>query len=130
MQGLLSLFVESSAVQKGFAEFVGDAIAFIEALKLEQADVLGFSLGGFVAQEVALLKPDLVRKLVLAGTPDAWSTESPLRDRRVYRLRCWALRIGLSVEKLDGRIAILGTLKRMEAMIARELERHLGQTKD
>jgi pimeloyl-ACP methyl ester carboxylesterase len=45
VQGLLSLFVESSAVQKGFAEFVGDAIAFIEALKLEQADVLGFSLG-------------------------------------------------------------------------------------
>ena len=30
--------------------------------------MLGFSLGGFIAQEVALLKPDLVRKLVLAGT--------------------------------------------------------------
>ena len=44
-----------------------DAIAFIEALKLEKVDVLGFSLGGFIAQEVALLKPDLVRKLVLAG---------------------------------------------------------------
>jgi hypothetical protein len=45
-------------------------------------------------------------------------------------MTCWARRIGLSVEKLDGRIAILGTLKRMEAMLARELERHLGQTKD
>src|SRR4029078_8661954 len=45
-----------------------DATAFIEALKLEKVDVLGFSLGGFIAQEVALLKPDLVRKLVLAGT--------------------------------------------------------------
>ena len=45
-----------------------DAIAFIEALNLEKVDVLGFSLGGFIAQEVALLKPDLVRKLVLAGT--------------------------------------------------------------
>ena len=45
-----------------------DAIAFIEALSLEKMDVLGFSLGGFIAQEVALLKPDLVRKLVLAGT--------------------------------------------------------------
>jgi pimeloyl-ACP methyl ester carboxylesterase len=44
-----------------------DAIAFIEALNLEKVDVLGFSLGGFIAQEVALLKPDLVRKLVLAG---------------------------------------------------------------
>ena len=45
-----------------------DAIAFIEALNVEKVDVLGFSLGGFIAQEVALLKPDLVRKLVLAGT--------------------------------------------------------------
>lgn len=45
-----------------------DAIAFIEALQLDRVDLLGFSLGGFVAQEVALLKPDLVRKLILAGT--------------------------------------------------------------
>ena len=45
-----------------------DAIAFIEALNVEKVDVLGFSLGGFIAQEVALLKPDLVRKLVFAGT--------------------------------------------------------------
>ena len=45
-----------------------DAIVFIEALKLDRVDVLGFSLGGFVAQEVALLRPYLVRKLILAGT--------------------------------------------------------------
>src|SRR6478736_5502607 len=45
-----------------------DAIAFLEALKLEQVDLLGFSLGGFVAQEIALLRPSLVRKLILAGT--------------------------------------------------------------
>jgi pimeloyl-ACP methyl ester carboxylesterase len=45
-----------------------DAIAFIEALKLDTVDVLGFSLGGFVAQETALLRPYLVRKLILAGT--------------------------------------------------------------
>ena len=45
-----------------------DAIIFLEALKLEQVDLLGFSLGGFVAQEIALLRPNLVRKLILAGT--------------------------------------------------------------
>jgi pimeloyl-ACP methyl ester carboxylesterase len=45
-----------------------DAIIFLEALKLEQVDLLGFSLGGFVAQEIALLRPSLVRKLILAGT--------------------------------------------------------------
>ena len=45
-----------------------DAIVFVEALKLEQVDLLGFSLGGLVAQEIALLRPNLVRKLILAGT--------------------------------------------------------------
>ncbi|WP_045835914.1 alpha/beta fold hydrolase [Hyphomicrobium sp. 99] len=45
-----------------------DAIVFLEALKLSEVDLLGFSLGGFVGQEVALLRPYLVRKLILAGT--------------------------------------------------------------
>lgn len=43
-------------------------IAFLEALGLKQVDLLGFSLGGFVAQQVALDSPDLVRRAVLAGT--------------------------------------------------------------
>ncbi len=45
-----------------------NAIAFIKALGLKEVDVLGFSLGGFVAQEIALQAPDLVRRLVLVGT--------------------------------------------------------------
>ncbi|MEU8817616.1 alpha/beta hydrolase [Actinoplanes sp. NPDC048796] len=45
-----------------------DIIAFADALGLERIDLLGFSLGGFVAQEIALVRPGLVRKLVLAGT--------------------------------------------------------------
>jgi pimeloyl-ACP methyl ester carboxylesterase len=45
-----------------------DALAFIDALGLEEVDVLGFSLGGYVAQELTLLRPRLVRRLVLAGT--------------------------------------------------------------
>ena len=44
------------------------AIAFIKALGLKQVDVLGFSIGGMVAQEIALQAPDLVRKLILVGT--------------------------------------------------------------
>jgi pimeloyl-ACP methyl ester carboxylesterase len=59
-----------------------DALAFIDALGLEQIDLLGFSLGGHVAQELVLLRPRLVRRLVLAGTapqggPDLhrWSDE-------------------------------------------------------
>lgn len=45
-----------------------DAIAFIRALGYQQVDLLGFSLGGGVAQMVALQAPDLVRRMVLAGT--------------------------------------------------------------
>ena len=45
-----------------------NAIAFIKALRLTKVDVLGFSIGGFVAQEITLQAPDLVRKLVLVGT--------------------------------------------------------------
>ncbi|MFE4753823.1 alpha/beta fold hydrolase [Streptomyces mirabilis] len=48
-----------------------DAIAFIEAigaLGLGQVDVLGFSLGSFVAQQIALTRPALVRRLVLASS--------------------------------------------------------------
>jgi pimeloyl-ACP methyl ester carboxylesterase len=45
-----------------------DAIAFIAALGTEKVDVLGFSIGSFVAQEIALLRPDLVRRLVLASS--------------------------------------------------------------
>jgi pimeloyl-ACP methyl ester carboxylesterase len=43
-------------------------IAFTEAIGLTRTDLLGFSLGGFVAQDVALTRPALVRRLVLAGT--------------------------------------------------------------
>jgi len=45
-----------------------DAVTFIKALKLKKVDVLGFSIGGFVAQEIGLQAPDLVRRLVLVGT--------------------------------------------------------------
>jgi pimeloyl-ACP methyl ester carboxylesterase len=45
-----------------------NAIAFIKALGFKKVDVLGFSLGGFVAQEIVLQAPDLVRRLVLVGT--------------------------------------------------------------
>jgi len=45
-----------------------DAIAFIRTLGYEQVDLFGFSLGGAVAQMVALQAPDLVRRMVLAGT--------------------------------------------------------------
>jgi pimeloyl-ACP methyl ester carboxylesterase len=48
-----------------------DAIAFIRALGFQQVDLLGFSLGGMVSQVIAELEPQLVRKMILAGTGPA-----------------------------------------------------------
>jgi pimeloyl-ACP methyl ester carboxylesterase len=50
------------------ADTARQTIAFIAALGLEQIDLLGFSIGGFVAQEIALVRPTLVRRLILAAT--------------------------------------------------------------
>jgi pimeloyl-ACP methyl ester carboxylesterase len=58
----------SGNVPATFEEMGANAVAFIKALGLKRVDVLGFSIGGFVAQEIALQAPDLVRKLVLVGT--------------------------------------------------------------
>ncbi|MBR2119152.1 MAG: alpha/beta hydrolase [Afipia sp.] len=53
------------------AEMADDAIAFIRALGFSKVDLLGFSLGGFVAQDIVLKEPDLVRKIILTGTGPA-----------------------------------------------------------
>jgi pimeloyl-ACP methyl ester carboxylesterase len=58
----------SGKVPTTFQGMGSDAIAFIKALRLTKVDVLGFSIGGFVAQEITLQSPELVRKLVLVGT--------------------------------------------------------------
>lgn len=52
-------------------EMARDAIALIGALGFEKVDLLGFSLGGFVAQDIALKAPGLVRRLILTGTGPA-----------------------------------------------------------
>ena len=49
-------------------QMAADAIAFIAAIGLERVDLLGFSIGSFVAQEIALIRPDLVRRVVLASS--------------------------------------------------------------
>lgn len=45
-----------------------DAYVFIQALGYKQVDLLGFSMGGFIAQELAAQHPELVHKVILAGT--------------------------------------------------------------
>ena len=55
-------------------EMADDGIGFIRALGLDKVDLLGFSLGGFVAQDIALKAPERVRRLILTGTGPAGGT--------------------------------------------------------
>ncbi|HWO28356.1 MAG TPA: alpha/beta hydrolase [Candidatus Acidoferrum sp.] len=58
----------SGEVPTTFEQMGANAVAFSRALGLKKADMLGFSIGGMVAQEITLQAPDLVRKLILVGT--------------------------------------------------------------
>ena len=61
-----------------------NAIAFIKALALTKVDVLGFSIGGMVAQEIAVRAPDLVRRLILVGTGPRGADMSTSRTAEVF----------------------------------------------
>jgi len=50
------------------AEMTRDAVAFCDALGLKQFHVVGFSLGGMIAQQLALEYPDRIKRVVLLGT--------------------------------------------------------------
>lgn len=56
------------------AEMARDTVATIRALRLTSVDLIGFSLGGFVAQQILFDAPDLVRCTILAGTGPAGGT--------------------------------------------------------
>jgi pimeloyl-ACP methyl ester carboxylesterase len=58
----------SGEVPESIEEMAANAAAFIRALGLTQVDVLGFSMGGLIAQTLALAEPKLVRRLILVGT--------------------------------------------------------------
>ena len=50
------------------AELAVDCVGFLDALGLTTVDVLGFSLGGMVAQQMASSHPEMVRRMILCGT--------------------------------------------------------------
>ncbi|MFJ8488832.1 alpha/beta fold hydrolase [Streptomyces sp. NPDC094038] len=58
----------SGATPDTVGQMARDAIAFVGALGLDEVDLLGFSIGSFVAQEIAFHRPALVRRLVLASS--------------------------------------------------------------
>ena len=61
----------SGATPATIQEMARDAVTFIRALGLDQVDLFGFSMGGMIAQVIARQQPQLVRKIILAGTGPA-----------------------------------------------------------
>lgn len=75
----------SGEVPETFEAFGDDSASVIRALGISQADVLGFSIGGYIAQTLTLRHPELVRRLVLAGTgPRAGEFEG--QDPKIYEV--------------------------------------------
>jgi pimeloyl-ACP methyl ester carboxylesterase len=58
----------SGTTPSSIAELAQDAVSVIRALQYDKVDILGFSMGGFVAQQIALTEPELIRRIVLTGT--------------------------------------------------------------
>ena len=58
----------SGSVPESIGGMASHALAFIDALGLSRCDVLGFSLGGMVAQQMAQERPPLIRRMLLIGT--------------------------------------------------------------
>ena len=61
----------SGAPATSIEQMATDAITFMTALGLEQVDLFGFSMGGMIAQEIVLMAPHLVRRMIIAGTGPA-----------------------------------------------------------
>jgi pimeloyl-ACP methyl ester carboxylesterase len=61
----------SGSPSNSMEQMANDAITFIKAMGFQQVDLLGFSMGGMIAQEIVLKELQLVRKMVLAGTGPA-----------------------------------------------------------
>jgi pimeloyl-ACP methyl ester carboxylesterase len=61
----------SGAPAASMEEMAADAVTFIKAMGLGQVDLFGFSMGGMIAQEIVLMEPQLVRRMIITGTGPA-----------------------------------------------------------
>src|ERR671932_1471346 len=74
------------ALHNGVADLTADVVALLDHLGLGKAHVLGSSLGGFVAQELALERPELVDRLVLVCTSFGVREPEPMSLQALGRL--------------------------------------------
>ncbi len=70
---------------ESIADMAKDGIAFIHALGYNQVDIVAFSMGGFITQEILLAEPQLIRKAVLAGTGPRGGAGIPAVVGRTYK---------------------------------------------
>jgi pimeloyl-ACP methyl ester carboxylesterase len=61
----------SGSPANSMEQMAQDAITFIKAMGFKQVDLFGFSMGGMIAQEIVLMEPQLVRKMIITGTGPA-----------------------------------------------------------
>jgi pimeloyl-ACP methyl ester carboxylesterase len=79
---------ESTAGTKEFSisQFANDTAGLLEALKIDKADVLGWSMGSFIAQELALTNPDKVNSLILYASSCGGKDATPSRPEVIQTL--------------------------------------------
>jgi pimeloyl-ACP methyl ester carboxylesterase len=75
----------SGATDPTIAGMAETLLEFLSALRLEQVDLLGWSMGGFVVQQVTLQHPDLVRRLIVAGSGPGAVPGTPPASADVWR---------------------------------------------
>ena len=81
--------LSTGAAPQTVAGMARDAASLIDALQLEHVDLFGFSMGGHVAQQIAVDRPELVRRLVLEArahaAATAWTNSRPTSCRSSRR---------------------------------------------
>jgi len=109
-------------------------IAFIRALGLDQVDVMGWSLGGIVAQGIALGAPELVRRLIVAGSTPAGVPNQPPPSAKVGEILTHAVNDDEDYlhlffpESDEARAAGLASLRRLDIRLARSQAAVQGDT--
>ena len=117
----------SGAVPKTIAGMAQHAFAFLDALQLVRCDVLGFSLGGMIAQQMALDRPTVFRRMILVGT-------APRGGDDIMHLEKPTLQVHLSDPTLRG-YAVLGKIffaptESSQAAAGAFIERLMERTQD
>lgn len=100
------------------------AASFIDALGLKQIDAIGWSMGGTVVQQLALDRPGLIRRLVLAGTGPGGVPEAPRAPEKVWQVSAKPVNDDedflylFFTESPAGRDAGIASLRRLDRRLA------------